>query len=240
MRPRRAEVVALAAIAAALVGAAGVLPVVRALDPQLAVDAAWFPSLSVERMTQLRLDPWGRPWQVQELVTWWSSFEGIHPPEISFVPGPCTEPGEKHGCGQVGSISRTVPYSLGPDGLDQACLGDDLQPSRPSLPAKLLRNTPGALLTLAGLLGWWGLLLRLPRPARTVHLLAQLPLVAGPPLATLPWLAPRVPDLSSYAPQFLATSWEITVLVSLAGLVLLGSIGQRLAAPVAAPEGGLP
>lgn len=232
MRPTRAELLLLAAIAATLAGARGLLPVVRRLDPQLAVDVVWFPAGSIDHM-KTRRDPWGRPWRVQELVTWWSSLDGVHHPEVSFVPGPCAERGEQRGCGQFGSMALEVPYSYGPDGLDQACLGDDLQPGRPSLTAKLLGNAPGALMVLAALLGWWLLLLRLPRPARPAHVLAQLPLVAGPPLATLPWLAPRVPDLSTYAPLFLATPWETTVVVTLVGLILLGALGQRLASPAA-------
>lgn len=230
MRPRRAELALLVAIAATLAGAAGLRPAARWLDPQLAVDAAWFPALSVERMAQTRHDPWGRPWHVQELVTSWS-LGRLDRTASAFVPGPCSEQGEQEGCSMTGSVALLVPYSLGLDGVDQACLGDDLQPGPPSLAAKLLRSAPGALATLAGLLGWWLLLLRLPRPARTEHVLAQLPLIAGPPLATLPWLAPRVPDLSPYAPLFLAASWETTVAGSLAGLILLGSIGQRLVAP---------
>lgn len=179
--PTRWELVAYALSALLLLSSMIVLPVVRAVDPVLAVAINYAGDSSIrDRAAALTFgrddpmtveilgapDPWGRPWHVH----------------------------------------YTVPYSVGPDGLDAECGGDDVpafkayaHPLRAWTPEEVL-GWPRLTLVIAGItLAAWTLLtyhvIRAPRNGLFVEALRAAFIAAVPATAGFLWVFAGIPGL---------------------------------------------
>lgn len=135
--------------------------VVRTVSPQAAVDGAWrrdFDSaqlvdmLGGNRWANGPRDPWGRVWRER-------TFNDEREVRILKL---ARDAQAFRGASFFGSYSASVPYSMGPDGVDQGGDGDDLYPRTKVsplvwLPAGYARELLSAL-ALVSL--WWAAWLR--------------------------------------------------------------------------------
>jgi hypothetical protein len=178
MQTTRGERVAAVCVLGLLLSSFALVPVVRALDPQLAAMAYWGHDT----------DPWGAPWYVHrvERTPYGAPVQTtpVYQREAAFQ-APTPQGG--------GEVVEIFYYSLGPNGVDERGAGDDLlaeafPQSRFPLSNKVERGrvlAPGAALAL-------GLLLiafrcaRAPRSERSwVEVLRSAPLAAVPTLAAI-------------------------------------------------------
>jgi hypothetical protein len=137
-------------------------------------------------------------------------------------------------------------YSIGPNGIDEGGLGDDLYPDpyADALVSHAVAWAPDALLAMAALGTWWLAWARVRRRGWKAETAILLALVL-PPCALTAWSLVWIPvevyaGMSSTSPAPLAVSKALAILSSVAIFSTIVSVWIRLGAPpsVAPAEAG--